>query len=236
MMSSQDKVALIAGAAGGLGRVVSTQLAEAGYTLALLGRNQESLDSLLADLDLDPTEHFTASVDLTSQEYLDVIAGQIQQNFDRLDLLINLVGGWAGGETLLEVHAETVDSMLNQHLWSSFNLVQAFLPLLKDNGFGRVITVSSPSASTPSAKAGAYAIGKAAQDALMLTLAEELSGSGVTANIIQVKAIDVKGHRQNDTTGKYAGWTTPEEIARAITYLVSEDAQPLNGARLPLYQ
>ena len=230
------KTAIIAGAAGGLGKVVTSQLAEDGYRLALLGRNQESLTALLDDLGLDPADHFTRSVDLTRPDDLEAIADAIRVKFSRSDLLINLVGGWAGGETMLEIQAETVETMLNQHLWSSFYLTQAFVPLLKENGFGRVITVSSPMATHPAAKSGAYAIGKAAQDALMLTLAEELAGTGVTANIIQVRAIDVKGRRETDTTGKYAGWTTPEEIASAIGYLMSENAQPLNGARLPLYQ
>ncbi len=231
-----SKTAIIAGAAGGLGKVVTRQLAEEGYQLALLGRNQENLVSLMNDLGLDPADHYTQSVDLTRPDELKAIASAIQTLFGRADLLINLVGGWAGGETLLEVQAETVESMLTQHLWSSFYLVQAFVPLLKANGSGRVITVSSPMATDPAAKSGAYAIGKAAQDALMLTLAQELAVSGVTANIIQVRAIDINHRRDSDTTGKYAGWTTPEEISSAIGYLISEDAQPLNGVRLPLYQ
>ena len=202
----------------------------------LLGRNQENLAALLDEFGLDPADHYTQSVDLTRPDELKAIAGAIQSKFGRADLLINLVGGWAGGETLLELQAETVETMLNQHLWSSFYLIQAFLPLLKANGFGRIITVSSPIATDPAAKSGAYAIGKAAQDALMLTLAQELAGSGVSANIIQVRAIDVKHRRDGDTSGKYAGWTTPEEIASVIGYLISGDAQPLNGARLPLYQ
>ncbi|MBN2045977.1 MAG: SDR family oxidoreductase [Anaerolineales bacterium] len=234
-MTEQNKVALIAGAAGGLGQVVTRQLAEAGFSLALLGRNQERLDALLADLNLNPSDHFTQSVDLTNPDSLNAIAPAIREKYGRLDLLINLVGGWAGGETLLEVQADTVETMLNQHLWSSFYLTQVFLPLLKENGFGRVITVSSPSATNPPPKTGAYAIGKAAQDALMLTLAAELAGSGVTANIIQVKAIDVKHRRQTDTTGKYTSWTTPEEIVSAVMYLASDEAAHLNGLRLPLY-
>lgn len=231
-----SKVAIIAGAAGGLGKVVTRQLAEAGYQLALLGRDQENLIALLNELGLEPSEHFSQSADLTRPDDLESIVSAIQSQFGRADLLINLVGGWSGGETLLEVQAETVENMLSQHLWSSFYLIRAFVPLLRENGFGRVITVSSPMATDPAAKSGAYAIGKAAQDTLMLTLAKELAGSGVSANIIQVRAIDVKHRRDSDSTGKYAGWTTPEEIASAISYLISEDAQPLNGIRLPLYQ
>ena len=69
----------------------------------------------------------------------------------------------------------------------------------------------------------------------MLTLAAELEGSGVTANVIQVSTIDTKHKRDVDGDPKYAGWTTPEEIASAIVYLSGEDAGQLNGIRLPLY-
>ena len=69
----------------------------------------------------------------------------------------------------------------------------------------------------------------------MLTLAEELKHSGVTANVLRVKTIDVQHERQHQPSPKNASWTTPEEIAAAIIYLCSDEAQQVNGARLPLY-
>jgi NAD(P)-dependent dehydrogenase (short-subunit alcohol dehydrogenase family) len=104
-----------------------------------------------------------------------------------------------------------------------------------ENGWGRVIVISSPFAANPRANGGPYAIGKAAQEALMLTLAQELKGTGVTSNIITVKTIDVDHSRYKDPSPKNKFWTTPDEIAGAITYLVSNEASIVNGARLPLY-
>jgi NAD(P)-dependent dehydrogenase (short-subunit alcohol dehydrogenase family) len=112
--------------------------------------------------------------------------------------------------------------------------VQAFLPAMQQNDFGRVIVISSPTATKPKAKSGPYAVGKAAQDTLMMTLAAELEGTGVTANVIQVHSIDTENKRAADPE-KYARWTTPEEIAAAIEYLISEAGGRVNGARLPLF-
>jgi NAD(P)-dependent dehydrogenase (short-subunit alcohol dehydrogenase family) len=80
-----------------------------------------------------------------------------------------------------------------------------------------------------------YAAAKAAQDTLMLTLAKELAGTGVTANVLQVRTIDTAHERDRARSEKNAAWSTPEEISAAILYLCTDAAQGINGARLPLY-
>jgi len=234
-MAVNRKVAVIAGATGGLGKVVTTRLADEGAHLVLLSRSEEHLNDLLADLELDEAEHLTAASDLTTAENLAEIAKAVRDKFGRADVLVNLVGGWVGGEKVVDLDAGSVLFMLDQHLWSTYHLAQAFVPLMVENDFGRVMVVTSPTATSPKAKSGAYAVGKAAQEALMMTLAAELKGSGVTANIIQVSVIDTEHKRDAEGESKYTGWTTPEEIASAIVYLSSEDAKQLNGIRLPLY-
>ena len=116
--------------------------------------------------------------------------------------------------------------MLDQHARTTFNLFQAFVPHLSKSGWGRVLTVSAPVAEHPIAKRGAYAAGKAAQEALFFTLADELKGTGVTANVIVVNAIDVE-HKGSGATR--------EEFVAAMMYLCSDDGAKVNGARLPLY-
>jgi NAD(P)-dependent dehydrogenase (short-subunit alcohol dehydrogenase family) len=105
-------------------------------------------------------------------------------------------------------------------------LYQAFSPYLAESGWGRVFTVSPFTVSNPLARRGVYTAAKAAQENLTLTLAAELKESNVTANIIQVKAIDV----DNQGTG-----TTPDEIVAAMLYLFSDEAGKITGARIPLY-
>ena len=153
-------------------------------------------------------------------------AEAVSAKFGRVDVLIHLVGGWTGGKTIAESDADEFKFMLDQHAWTTFYLLRAFSPKLAANGWGRVIAVTSPFATGPSAKMGPYAVGKAAQETLVLTLADEFKGTDITANVIQVKSIDVKGTAKG---------TSPEEIVSAMLYLCSEEASKVNGTRLPLF-
>ena len=234
-MSLENRVAVITGATGNLGRVVAKYFAEQGARLALFGTNSEKLEALARELNVPAEQVLTHIVDLRNTDATNAAANAVIAKFGRTDILLNLVGGWTGGKSVSEVAANDVDDMLHQHLWTTFHLAQAFVPHLAANQWGRIIVVSSPTATHPPAHASPYAIAKAAQEALMLTLAQELKNSGVTANILQVKTIDAQHERNRERTLKNAAWTTPEEIAATILYLCSDEAQVVNGAHIPLY-
>ena len=184
------------------------------------------MDSLTRDLNLPNERLFTSIVDLRNGQAVQDSAEAVSKKFGSVHALIHLVGGWIGGKTLAETGAEDLESMLGQHVWTTFNLFHAFSPKLAANNWGRVITISPSTVLNPPAKRGVYTATKAAQETLVLTLAAELKESGVTANIIQVRAIDV----ENKGTG-----TTPAEIVAAMQYLFSDEAGKITGARIPLY-
>jgi len=217
---------VISGATGGLGRIAARVFAERGAALALLSTDQEKLDALAVELSLPEARVLTHAANLTDGDAVQAAAAAVRAKFRRVDGLIHLVGGWTGGQTLAEADPQAFASMLDQHAWTTFHLLQAFVPALVENGWGRVIAVSSPLAVHPAAGMGAYAAAKAAQETLLLTLAQELQeGSGVTANLLQVKAIDVSHKGQG---------TPPEEILAAMLYLCTDEAGMVNGVRLPL--
>jgi NAD(P)-dependent dehydrogenase (short-subunit alcohol dehydrogenase family) len=234
-MSIENRVTLITGATGGLGQVVTRTFAREGARLALLGRNAERLKALSEELDL-PEEHVLAhAVNVNDPVAAREAVQVVLERFERVDILLHLVGGWVGGKPLVEVAAEDLEDMIQQHIWSAFHMVQAVVPHLLANQWGRVIAISSPSASRPPGKNAPYAIGKAALEALMSSLAQEVKGTDVTANVIQVNLIDVKHERDRNPSPRNASWTTPEEIAAALAYLCSDGAGMINGARIPLY-
>lgn len=223
-----SKTIVITGATGALGQKTAKAFAEMGHNLALLDRDAEKLDSLVRGLNL-PSERLLASVvDLLDGQAVRDSAEAVSAKFGDVHALIHLVGGWVGGKTLPEVSADDLTFMLNQHVWTTFHLFQAYSPKLAASGWGRVIAVSASTVPNPPGKTGPYTAAKAAQENLVLTLAAELKEHGVTANIIQVRAIDVDGSRKG--TG-----TTPDIIVAAIQYLFSEQAGKVSGARIPLY-
>jgi NAD(P)-dependent dehydrogenase (short-subunit alcohol dehydrogenase family) len=223
---SDQRVFVISGATGVTGQLAAKVLAEQGASLVLISKNQEKLDALVGDLKLPGNRVLTQSLDLLDPQALVGSAKASSAKFGRVDALIHLVGGWTGGKTLLDSSSDDLNLMLNQHAWSTFHLIQAYLPALQKNGWGRILAVTSPLATNPTAKMGPYAVGKAAQETLLMTLADEFHGTALTANVIQVKAIDVKGGDQG---------TSPEEIVAAMLYLCSDEATKVNGARIPLY-
>ncbi len=234
-MTLANRVVVISGATGGLGRVVTQYMADQGARMVLMGRNQERLTNLADDLGLVGDNHLALAVDLVDPVAVELAANTTLQKFGKIDILLQLVGGWTGGELIVNLDRDDISDMLQQHVWTTFYLMQTFIPHLLNNKWGRIVAISSPFAAAPRAKAAPYAVGKAAQEALMLTLAQEIKGTGVTANILLVKTIDVAHKRIQEPSPMNASWSTPEEIAEAILYLSSDQARMVNGARLPLY-
>jgi len=220
------RVIVLTGATGALGIKAALAFAARGDSLALLDHNQDRLDSLTRDLNLPAERLFATVVELRDRAAVHSTTEAVSAKFGRVDALIHLVGGWVGGKTLPESSADDLESMLGQHVWTTFHLFQSLAPKLAANGWGRVMIVSASTVPKPPEKRGIYSAAKAAQENLILTLSAELKDKGVTANIIQVKAIDI----ENKGTG-----TTPDEIVAAMLYLFSDEAGKVNGARIPLY-
>ena len=233
--SLQDRVVIVAGAAGGLGSVATAAFAKAGSKLALLGRDQSKLEELAGELKLPSNRAQAIAVDLGKPADVEKAAGEILKKFGSIDVLLNFVGGWIGGKGIFETKVEEFDSMLDQHFYATYAMVRSFVPPMQRNGWGRILSVSSPNASRPPGNNAPYAVGKSAMEALILSLAQELKGTGVTANLLMVRTIDIAHERQNNPSQKNQSWTSPEEISAPLLHLCSAEAGMINGARIPLF-
>lgn len=221
-----NRVVVISGATSPTAAAAARVFARQGASLALVSSNSARLEALSGELNLPPERLLIYAADLREPASVRLAAERILDRFGHIDILLHLVGGWVGGKTIDQTPAADVEMMLDQHLWTTFHLVQAFLPALIQNGWGRVIAISSPITNETTAKLGAYAIGKSAEETLLMTLAREVKDSKVTANLIQVRSIDTTG------SGKGA---SPDEITAVVEFLCSELASRINGARIPLY-
>jgi NAD(P)-dependent dehydrogenase (short-subunit alcohol dehydrogenase family) len=221
-----NKTIVITGATGVLGSLAARTFAERGEFIALLDHDQNKLDSLARNLNLPEARLFTQAADLREGQAVHSAAEAVASKFEGIHALIHLVGGWTGGKTIPDSDAKDFEFMLDQHAWTTFHLLKYFSPHIAAGRWGRVIVVSQPVTVKPSPKSALYAAAKSAQESLVLTLAEEYKESGLTANVIHVKSIDVKGEGKG---------TTPKEIVAAMLYLFSDEANKVNGARIPLY-
>jgi NAD(P)-dependent dehydrogenase (short-subunit alcohol dehydrogenase family) len=234
-MNLVNRVVVVTGATGALGSVAAQKFAEQGARLALVGTDMNKLNALAQTLNLPDERLLLHAADVSEAGQVVALAERVQQTFGRADILLHLVGGWSGGKSVVEADGREVEKMIRQHLWTTYHLAQAFVPLMSANRWGRILAVSSPLASRPAANMSPYVVGKAAQEALLLTLAQELKDSGITVNLALVKTIDVKHERAAQPNPKNAAWTTPEEIVAAFLHLCSDEAGMTTGARIPLY-
>lgn len=220
------KTIVITGATGILGNLTAKTFAERGENIVLLDRDQSKLDSLIRELDLPSSRLHAQTIDLLNGQALQDSAEAAASKFGSVHAVIHLVGGWVGGKTLPDSTKDDLEFMLNQHVWTTFNLLKSFTPHLVKSGWSRVIAVSQPTTVKPIAKSAIYAAAKSAQESMVLTLGEEYKENGLTANIIHVKSIDI------NNSGK---GTTPAEIVATMLYLFSDIANKVTRARIPIY-
>jgi NAD(P)-dependent dehydrogenase (short-subunit alcohol dehydrogenase family) len=240
-------VVLVTGATGPAGRAVARRFAVDGARVALNGSDRGRLEAVIADLADGAASGTSSGVsggmqdrllaapgDLTDAETARGVVAAVVEAFGRVDVVAHLVGGWVGGTEVQALDHAEVRRMLDQHLWTTLNVLQAVVPGMRERGFGRVVAVSSPFAANPAGKGASYAMAKSAEEVLLRSVAKEAAGDGVTANILVVRTLDDARSRGSQPGAKTAGWTTPDEVADAIAFLASPGGAAVTGARIPL--
>ena len=153
----------------------------------------------------------------------------------RVDALIHLVGGFAGGKHVSETTDETWLKMLSLNLNTAFYMSRAILPHMLAARRGRIVAVGSRTGVEPAAGLSAYGVSKAALIALVRTIAAEVRDAGITANVILPSVIDTPANRAASPGADTSKWVQPESIASLLVWLASDAAADVNGAVIPVY-
>ena len=169
--STEPPVVCITGATGALGRTATAAFAADGARLGLVGTDAGRLETLAADLRLDADRWAAGVGDLSTAEGAEDAIGTIRDALGPIGTLIHLVGGFAGGTPLTELDPYVLDSMLDQHVWSTFHVVRAALPDMTATRRGRIVAVTAAATTAPGAKTGAYLAAKAAQETMLRSVA-----------------------------------------------------------------
>jgi NAD(P)-dependent dehydrogenase (short-subunit alcohol dehydrogenase family) len=229
------RVALVTGGTGALGQAVTRAFLDAGSRVvatyvedAEAGRVREALGDAAGRLLLERT-------DVTDGDAVADLVRRTTARWGRLDHLINLVGGFAGGQPLWETDDALWTRMLDLNLRSAVVCCRAALPGMVERNYGRVVTVSSRTAVRPGPGVAPYAVTKAAVLALTEALAEDVRPYDVNVNCVLPSVLDTPANRR-DLPGEDAGrWVRPEQLARIIVWLTSPEGDPINGAAIPVY-
>src|ERR1700687_57385 len=234
------KLALVAGGTGGLGRAVRLAFLEEGAKVVVTYREQKEFDAVKSESGANGSliagdQIEGHRVDVTDETAVRQLMDRVLAEHGRLDALVNTVGGYAGGVNLWELETKVFDQMLALNLCSGYALSRAAIPVMLKQRHGAIVNVAAKAALDHGAGAAAYAASKAGALALMDSLAAEVKGTGVRVNSILPSIIDTEANRKAMPNADFAKWPKPQEIARVILFLCSDDAKVIHGAAVPVY-
>lgn len=233
-MDFEDRVAVVTGGTGALGRAVVADLLRAGARVVVPYRQQEAWKALRTRADEHRARLTGSPVDLTSASQVrsfiqDTVAGS-----RRIDFLVCVAGGFAPGKSFESVE-QTWEHMLDLNLRSVFLLLQPVVSVMIRQNFGRIVTVSS-GAILQGGGAGmaAYAVTKGAVRQLTEILTRELEGYDIHAHCVMPGTMDTEQNRKAMPKTNPAEWVKTEDVAQMIHFLLSEKARAVRSAVVPI--
>lgn len=231
----KDKVALIAGGTGALGRAVSSTFAREGTRVIVTYRHQQEFDSFISKSKADGYEAAGVMVDATDPAGVARMVEELLAKQGALDILVNTIGAYHGGKRVWEEDPSAFEQMMSLNLKTGFVLARAVIPAMIRQNRGSVVNVASRAAYGTSPGAALYAASKAGALALFDSLAEEVKPYPISVNSVVPSIFDTPANRQAMPKADYANWPQPEEIADVILFLCSPQARVVHGAAIPVY-
>lgn len=232
-MPLTNRVAVIIGASGQLGPAVAKEFANAGVRIVLVAPEQDALDNLSRELGYRESRVVIQAADPLNAQAMQELADGVRARFGRADILLHLTTAYRGG-SLIDTTDEMWQDMLDENLRTAIHSARAFIPLLLENEWGRILTISSGVTQNPPPGSLAYITSKAALETFTIAIANEYKDRHITANTVLLRALDTPAERAKQPN-KTTGWVRPEDVAATLLFLCSDAAGAINGARIPVY-
>ncbi len=248
----KNKIAVVCGSTQGIGKATAQELSKLGATIILIARNEDKLKATILDLDnSNGQSHSYIVADFSRPADLEkTMSKWILTN--KAHILVNNTGGPKGGPIRDAATSEFLEAF-NQHLICNHIMVQALYPLMKEEGYGRIVNVISTSVKQPLNNLGVSNTIRGAVASWSKTLANELGQFNITVNnvlpgatntdrlqtLAQIKSNQINGTVESVFSEMAAESpmnriAEPEEIANAIAFLASPAASYINGINVPV--
>jgi NAD(P)-dependent dehydrogenase (short-subunit alcohol dehydrogenase family) len=222
-----ERVAILAGAGGELGRATAPKLVAAGFTVVGIDRNEDGLKQLPDGIRYevgDPTDPSVARS----------LADRIAVDVGPPEVLVNTIGTYHLGDGL-DVTPEDLRLMIDVNAGTALWLTQAVAPYMRERGSGAIVHVAARPGLEPTAGMVSYGVSKAALVHLVRVLDLELRPLGIRVNAVAPQVIDTDKNRPYLPPEVLAHAVSSEAIAEVIIYLLSDAASPISGAVVPAY-
>ncbi|WP_102272487.1 SDR family NAD(P)-dependent oxidoreductase [Cytobacillus massiliigabonensis] len=216
-----NQVALVTGAGTGLGRATAIQLAAEGAKVILTGRRKEKLEEVAKIIELSGGQSIVFPSDVTDSEEVNRLREELIAQVGRVDVLINNVGGTGDYSTVHDMTVSLWDHTIRLNLYSSFLVTNAFLPIMRKQQYGRIVSITSAMANYEYEGLGAYSAAKAGLEGLMRTVAMEENKHDILVNMFDPGNLKTE---QNPY-----GEGDPATVVPGIVKLATLPADGMNG-------
>jgi NAD(P)-dependent dehydrogenase (short-subunit alcohol dehydrogenase family) len=241
-MSDTQRVAIVTGAAGGIGRAMERGLLTEGIQVAGVDRDREPLEALAASAreQAKAAELLTIQADLTSDSAADEITGATRARFGRIDILVNNAGigpgsirpdSWQRPLKFWEITPDQWRQFVAVHTTAPLALANAVVPEMMRLGWGRIVNVTTSLGTMLNAGSPTYGPSKAALEALSAIMAKDLDGTGVTVNVLVPGGVTNTPMISDAAGFDRAKLIQPDVMASPLVWLVSDAAGKVTGRR-----
>ena len=236
-MRFKDRVAIVTGAARGIGKAIALCFIKEGARVALVDVEKERLRILSEEAENLGGQAIALSCDITQSSEVRVMVDGVHKRFGRIDILVNNAGIIRRG-TIETVTEEDWDQVIAVNLKGTFNCCKAVVEIMKQQGYGKIVNISSIAGKVGDiTSAPGYGSSKAAVDALTKTLARQLAPCGITVNAVSPHAIETEMSAQWSEERRkeiiasipLGRLGKPEDVAEAVLFLVSDSASFITG-------
>lgn len=235
MPNLDGRVAIVTGGTGALGRAVCKALLDAGARAVVapyIVAEEVPLLEKAAGVHKDRIE--SPHADILKADEVTALVGQVVAKHGRLDILVNLAGGFAMGSVEDTAEADW-DGMIALNLKSAFLCCKAAVPAMKRNKWGRILCIASRPGVLGLGGLAAYSVAKGGIVTLVRALADEVRDDDITVNAVAPSVIDTPANRGAMPDADFSRWVTPEDIAHVLAFLASPEARAVSGATVPVY-
>ncbi len=236
-MKLKNRVAIVTGAARGIGKAIALTFVREGARIALVDVDRDRLDLLKDEISKNKGEALSLPCDITQSPQVKEMVNQVQEVFGRVDILVNNAGIIRRG-TIETVTEEDWDRVIEVNLKGTFNCCKAVFGIMKQQGYGKIVNISSIAGKMGDiTSAPGYGPSKAGIDALTKTLARQLAPYGINVNGVAPHAIETEmsaqwseeRRREIIASIPLGRLGKPEDVAEAVLFLVSDEASFITG-------
>jgi NAD(P)-dependent dehydrogenase (short-subunit alcohol dehydrogenase family) len=227
-----NKIVLVTGGTGALGRAI---------TAAFIASDAKVVSSYVIDREIEQLKKESKAVveliktDVTKEEEVEKLVLSVISKYGRIDVLVNVVGGYLGGKSVSELDEKEWDLMMTMNLKSAFLISKHVIPQMVSSKYGKIMHVSSRTGLKSSGYDSAYAASKSGLIRLVESLSEEVKDSNINVNCIMPSTIDTEANRRAMPTADHSKWVKLQDLANVVLFLCSDEANVITGAAIPTY-